>query len=326
MNTNQVAITHLHPHASILTNSLVWIQIFVFLTVFMLLLIPIMKLPRRRSLDKILTSRDEQPIEHVRTTERPSLFERMLPVVRKVNSSKMMRNRTGNKNTSDVTSLMVYADGFYNMGPDEFGVLRLILAIVFGGILFLLYLMKPGMMYLILAIMGALFGYYFPFLALRQSAQQRQNRINKQVLDMCALMKVAIQAGNTPVTALGHCVENIDGDLGDELGKTYKEIQVGTPRMEAFNHLTERCNVRDLETFVQLMNMQEQYGATGESLVQTLETIIDTIRGERERKQEASAQKAVLKLLIPTVLFLLPPLFLFVMGPAAVNMLVSMGI
>jgi tight adherence protein C len=59
----------------------------------------------------------------------------------------------------------------------------------------------------------------------------------------------------------------------------------------------------------------ERYGA---SLVKSLRVYAETFRTNRILQAEEMAQKAVVKLLFPTVLFILPALFVAVLGPTGI--------
>jgi tight adherence protein C len=72
--------------------------------------------------------------------------------------------------------------------------------------------------------------------------------------------------------------------------------------------------VRDLASMIL---QSEKYGA---SVAKTFRTYADSYRVERQQRAEEMAQKAAVKILFPTLLFIFPAIFIVLLGPAAFQM------
>jgi tight adherence protein C len=51
----------------------------------------------------------------------------------------------------------------------------------------------------------------------------------------------------------------------------------------------------------------------------------DSLRTKRRQRAEQEAQKAAVKLLLPLACFLFPTLFIAILGPAAINLMDTLG-
>ncbi len=58
----------------------------------------------------------------------------------------------------------------------------------------------------------------------------------------------------------------------------------------------------------------------GSSLVEAMAVYADTMRERRFQQAEELAQKAIVKLLFPTLLFIFPGIFVVILGPALIQM------
>jgi tight adherence protein C len=103
--------------------------------------------------------------------------------------------------------------------------------------------------------------------------------------------------------------------LADELVIVQREVQLGRTPGEALRELAIRADLEEVRGLTAVILQSERFGA---SLVRALRVHADTLRGRRILDAEEMAQKAVVKLLFPTVLFILPALFIAVLGPNAI--------
>jgi tight adherence protein C len=79
--------------------------------------------------------------------------------------------------------------------------------------------------------------------------------------------------------------------------------------------LADRFDIEELRSMSSVMVQAERYGS---SLVDAMEVFAVTMRQKRMFAAEANAQQSVVKILIPTVLCILPVLFLVTLGPAVI--------
>jgi tight adherence protein C len=84
----------------------------------------------------------------------------------------------------------------------------------------------------------------------------------------------------------------------------------------------ERSNQPDLRSFTSAMVQADAFGIP---VGQVLRVQSAEIRVKRRQAAEEAAQKIPVKIMIPLVLFILPSLFVAVLGPAVIGMLDAFG-
>jgi len=94
-------------------------------------------------------------------------------------------------------------------------------------------------------------------------------------------------------------------------------VQLGVPRSQALERLTERTDVPDLRGFIHAFNQAEKYGIP---VAQILRVQSSEIRLKRRQRAEEMAMKLPVKLVFPVILFILPALFVVVAGPAVIRL------
>jgi tight adherence protein C len=91
-----------------------------------------------------------------------------------------------------------------------------------------------------------------------------------------------------------------------------QDIQLGMDRADALDAMSERAGVPDLQ---RLLASLRQAGRYGLSIASVLRAQSAELRERRRQAAEEHAQKIPVKVLFPLVLFILPTLFIVVLGP-----------
>lgn len=195
-------------------------------------------------------------------------------------------------------------------------VVKLGIAVIFGGAGMLLIRTQPVAQALLIALLLAVAGWFLPELMLYNSATKRRKAITRSLPDVLDQLTIAVEAGLGFEAALAHVGRNSRGPLGDELIRTLQEIQVGVPRREAYQSLAERAHVDDLKRFVRAILQAEKYGV---SVADVLGTQAKEMRLKRRQRAEEAAMKIPVKVVFPLTLFILPTLFIVVLGPAVLS-------
>ncbi len=188
-----------------------------------------------------------------------------------------------------------------------------------GGLtlLYLLWLGRPGLA-LILGTIGAVFGWYLPEILLLNKAQKRSKEILNSLADTLDLLTISVEAGMGFDAALGNVARNSTGPLAEEFYRVLHEMQLGTGRMEAMRALADRTDVADLRMFV---NAMVQADAFGIPIANVLRAQAREMRIKRAQRAEEKAMKVPVKMMFPLILFIMPVLFVIVIGPGAVNIM-----
>jgi tight adherence protein C len=168
----------------------------------------------------------------------------------------------------------------------------------------------------LLALGAALLGASIPSLAVKQARDKRVERLEKELPDVLDLLAVSVEAGVGLEGAIASVAERFDGPLGDELAHVLSEMELGTSRKEALQHLRERTGVPDLDGFVFSLL---QASALGMPLTRVLRTEADELRRRRRQRVREAAAKLPVKLVFPLIVFILPSMFVVILGPAVVR-------
>jgi tight adherence protein C len=79
----------------------------------------------------------------------------------------------------------------------------------------------------------------------------------------------------------------------------------------------QRLDLEELRSLASVIIQADRFGA---SLARALRVHAETLREKRQQRAEEMAQKAATKLLFPTVLFILPAVFVVVLAPAVIQL------
>jgi tight adherence protein C len=172
---------------------------------------------------------------------------------------------------------------------------------------------------LMIAFLIAATGYFLPSYVLQVVLRKRQDRIDRALPDVLDLMIVSMEAGlalQATFIRVAEEVRSISKDLYKELQITNAELRTGISREAALKNLAERNGVQSLKSLVGLMVQSEKMGT---SITEALRTHADFIRVKRSQKAEEVAAKLPVKILFPMMLFIMPALFIVVLGPGAIQ-------
>ena len=103
-------------------------------------------------------------------------------------------------------------------------------------------------------------------------------------------------------------------ELGDEFALTAIELSFLTERKHAFDNLAYRVDLDSVAGVVTTMVQTERYGTP---LASALRVLSAEFRNERMMRAEEKAARLPAIMTIPLILFILPVLFIVILGPAA---------
>lgn len=200
---------------------------------------------------------------------------------------------------------------------------RLVLPIVFGAfIIWLVYVDDYFPAWGALKRYGLVAGvlilaYKTPDIYLKNKISKRSDAIRKGLPDALDLLVICAEAGLT-VDAAFHRVSRELGraypELGDEFQLTAIELGFLTERRQAFENLASRVNLDAIKGVVTTMIQTEKYGTP---LASALRVLSAEFRNERMMRAEEKAARLPAIMTVPLILFILPTLFVVILGPAA---------
>jgi tight adherence protein C len=170
----------------------------------------------------------------------------------------------------------------------------------------------------ILALAFGSVGFILPDRLLVQRGKSRRERIQVDLPDALDLLAVSVEAGLGLDGAINQLVEHMEGPLADEFALTLGEMRIGEGRQEALKKLSERVDVPEMTGLTRAVIQSDQLGI---SLGRILRLQARDSRIRRQHAAEEKANKAPIKMLFPTVLFIFPALFFVILGPAFITIL-----
>lgn len=151
---------------------------------------------------------------------------------------------------------------------------------------------------------------------LSRRMRRRVHEVTAALPDALDLMVVCLEAGlglNATIARVGEERSAMNDPLGYEFKQVSMELRSGQSREDALRGLGDRNGVEDLKALAGLIIQSDRLGA---SMGKTLRAHADLLRTKRRQRAEEAARKLPIKVLFPLAMFLLPPLFVVVMGPA----------
>jgi len=195
--------------------------------------------------------------------------------------------------------------------------LRILLCLAFGFGGMLLALMSGASMsdFLMLGGVGAVVGFMLPLLTVWRKARARVREMRETLPDTLDLIVVCVEAGMGVDAALNRVgkEQNSQGlALGEELVLATQEMQAGANRKEALIRLADRVGIEEFRALVTFLTQTEEMGG---SIARSLRVYAETMRDKRSQAAEEAARKTVIKLIFPLVFFILPAIFIILLGP-----------
>jgi tight adherence protein C len=200
---------------------------------------------------------------------------------------------------------------------------RMVLPILFGGIMgFLVYGTDtfadwtPFKRYALVAG-SMILGYKGPDLYLKNKITKRSDAIRKGLPDALDLLVICAEAGLTVDAAFARVSKELGRaypELGEEFSLTAIELGFLTDRRQAFENLATRIDLEAIRGVVTTMIQTEKYGTP---LASALRVLSAEFRNERMMRAEEKAARLPAIMTVPLILFILPVLFIVILGPAA---------
>jgi len=200
---------------------------------------------------------------------------------------------------------------------------RFVLPVVLGiGIVLLIYVINYfpdwGWFKKYATVAVTLVGSYkAPDLWLKNKVTKRSHAIRKGLPDALDLLVICAEAGLTVDAAFGRVSRELGKaypELGDEFGLTAIELGFLNERRQAFENLANRVDLEAVRGVVTTMIQTEKYGTP---LASALRVLSAEFRNERMMRAEEKAARLPAIMTVPLILFILPTLFVVILGPAS---------
>ncbi len=164
--------------------------------------------------------------------------------------------------------------------------------------------------------LSALAGFALPELFIKNASQKRTAILRKAMPDALDLMVICAEAGLSLDSSLSRVSREMVASspiMAEEIGLTGVELGFYPDRSQALQNLGDRVPLQGVIGLVNTLIQTERYGTP---LAQALRVLSGEMRNERIMAAEAKAAKLPATLTVPMILFILPPLFVVLLGPA----------
>jgi tight adherence protein C len=201
--------------------------------------------------------------------------------------------------------------------------LKVLLPVAFISLVYFTNIYESNPLF-ILGFAGAA-GYLAPEFWLTRAIKRRQDIIRLSLADFLDLLVICVEAGLGLDQALMRVSQELrvaHPQLCDELDLANAEMRVGRSRVEALRELAQRTGVEEIKSLVAMLLQTERFGT---SVAQSLRVHSDELRTKRRQRAEELAAKTTVKMVPALVFFIMPALFIVILGPAAISLARSFG-
>lgn len=174
-------------------------------------------------------------------------------------------------------------------------------------------------------LLGLAAGVMAPNLLLGQLRKRRIATLNRGLADALDLLVVCAEAG----LGLESAIDRVAADMrrsnpamAMEFAVLAQEMRLLPDRSAAMERFAERAEVDGLKRLAATLSQALRYGTP---LGQALRALAADERNQRMIRLEEKAARLPALLVLPLIMFILPPLFIVLVGPAMIQLLDSLG-
>jgi tight adherence protein C len=172
---------------------------------------------------------------------------------------------------------------------------------------------------LLYVVLAVLLGAMLPDFWMGFRIRKRKENIQLAIPDALDLTVVCVEAGlglDQSLMRIGQEIRPIHRDLSDELRLLNLEVNAGKSRAQSLRNLATRTEVDDLKALVAVLIQTDKFGT---SVSQSLRVFSDSLRVKRRQRAEERSAKTTIKMIPPLVFFIMPSIFVVVLGPAIIT-------
>jgi len=233
------------------------------------------------------------------------------------------------RDRADMRSLLRAAGVTGEHGLALFAGVKLLCLAVCAGLAFAaLGALAPdlGALFLITAVGGAGFlGAVAPEMILRARRDGRRRRMQDTLPDVIDLLVIAAYGGQSLDMAIDRVaaeMRGFNGEIAAELSATSAEMKALPDRAEALRAFGERLDTREARAFALTLIQSIRFGSP---FSESLRTLGQDLRQARMVALEERGAKLPALLSLPLILFILPAVFIVVLGPAILSLSAMFG-
>ncbi|MCX6608058.1 MAG: type II secretion system F family protein [Acidobacteria bacterium] len=166
-----------------------------------------------------------------------------------------------------------------------------------------------------------LLGWLLPKQVLYRLMKRYRNKLQESLPDTVDLLGIVLGTGLALDQALTRVCEEMQfiyPELSGEFFTVVMQVKAGQDRSKAFKQLVQRTGIEDIKSLAAMIIQSERFGT---SLSHALKVYADSLRSRRRLRGEAMVGKAGIKMVLATVVFILPVVFIITLVPAMLTMM-----
>ena len=226
---------------------------------------------------------------------------------------------------------LLWAAGYRGEAALAMLALAKVVALGLGGVLGWVYttrgdLAAPlGLIDGVMIAGGGIGGAILPEMLLRMRRDARKARLRESLPDVIDLMVIAAYAGQSLDMALDRVGRELRGfapDIAEELSITCAELQALPDRTNALRNFAERLDLKEARAFALTIIQTIRYGSP---FTESLKALGGDLRQARMLAAEERGAKLPAMLTLPLIVFIMPSVFVVVVGPAVISVIEMTG-
>jgi tight adherence protein C len=162
-------------------------------------------------------------------------------------------------------------------------------------------------------------GSMLPRLWLDRAIGRRHLQLRKSLPDFLDLMIVCLEGGlslQETIRRVSDELRLVHPALAVELSIVQRDIELGASVDQALKRFAARTDYEGVRTLSTFIREAQRFGT---NITEALRSHADMLRSQREQAAEEQAQKAAVKILLPTLLLIFPAIFVVAVGPAVIQ-------
>lgn len=172
-----------------------------------------------------------------------------------------------------------------------------------------------------IATFGALFGWIYPAIWLRDRVKSRKRELLKTLPFYLDIITLCVEAGLNITGAINQAVtKGPSGVLREEFQRVLRDVRAGKGRALSLRDMAGRLNEQAITNFTTIVIQAESMGM---SLGPILRAQADQRRAERFLRAEKLAMEAPVKMLFPLIAFIFPCTFIVLFFPIVMKFMHS---
>lgn len=180
-----------------------------------------------------------------------------------------------------------------------------------------------------MAVLGmlamGLLGSLIPSYWLARAIARHNQMLQKSLPDFLDLMTVCLEGGMSlqeTIRRVGDELRLVHPAFASELAIVQRDTELGATVDQALKRFARRSDCEGIKTLSTFIREAQRFGT---NIAEALRSHADVLRTQREQVAEEKAQKASVKILLPTMLLIFPATFIVIVGPAAIQIFEAFG-